>query len=453
MFISFGQLTKKSLLFLFLPIVWLIRIILIQLSGEDRDLFYKGFLVFLGKSFHGILWSILEKATESTKKEKKDNKDTKFIINNESVSSRNNSELLDENESKDSFSFSTQYELNYYEKRKKEKKNNLKNNFILILSCILNFFHLTYSMIKYKTKYYQQRSNGLISLDVAAALFAFALFSHFILKNSKMYRHHYLSAIIMLIVVITTNIFSLITKEKFNENYFTKMGFLILSRLLFSLAYVCGTKYLYISKGNIYQLLFFEGIIGIILSILLQIVVLFTIPCNSIKDIFPENKEKNYCDNINRLNTMFKTFDSDIFKITTSVLLIIVHFLENWLIWLLIYNYSVNHFGAIWSISSLSFLGFDINKLEIKSYTVSILGCVIIIFTAFVYNEIIILKFCGLDKNTVTEINRRSLRDSRCDFGKEEDAISVDSNGNYLNFQDGEVISDENNKKSELSNY
>ena len=367
----------------------------------------------------------------------------KLIINNQSVSLQNNSDLLYKNEPKEKDSFFTQYELNCYEKRKNEKKNNLKNIFVLILLCILNFFYITYNMIKYRTKFYKECSNGLIFLDVSGTLFAFALLSHFIIKNSKMYRHHYLSAIIILFVLIIINIFSFLTEKENNENYFLKSGLLIFGTLLFSIAYVCGTKYLYISKGNIYQLLFFEGIAGIILSILLQVITHFTIPCDKINH-FLYNGE-SYCDSKKRLNTILDSFDFNISKIFISVLLIIVNFIESWLVWLLIIYFSVNHFCAIWSILSLFYLLIINENNEIKNY-ISILGCVIIIFAAFVFNEIIILRFCGLDKNTITEINRRSLRDSTCDFGNDE--FQEDSSENYLNLQDGsEVISDENSKK------
>ena len=74
----------------------------------------------------------------------------------------------------------------------------------------------------------------------------------------------------------------------------------------------------------------------------------------------------------------------------------------------------------------------------------SFLGCAVIIFTAFVYNEIIILKFCGFDKNTTDEINIRSLKDFNCDFGKDEDETSLEP----IHLQDNiKETNDENNRK------
>ena len=50
--------------------------------------------------------------------------------------------------------------------------------------------------------------------------------------------------------------------------------------------YVYGVKYLSMTNVNIYKLLFFVGIIGMILSELLQIIIHFVRNCDTIETFF-----------------------------------------------------------------------------------------------------------------------------------------------------------------------
>ena len=61
-----------------------------------------------------------------------------------------------------------------------------------------------------------------------------------------MYSHHYLSALIILIILIGFIIFSLFTETE-NEDYFLKLGLMILQEIFFSIMYVLGEVYLSIN--------------------------------------------------------------------------------------------------------------------------------------------------------------------------------------------------------------
>ena len=126
-----------------------------------------------------------------------------------------------------------------------------------------------------------------------------------------MYSHHYLSALIILIILIGFIIFSLFTETE-NEDYFLKLGLMILQEIFFSIMYVLGEVYLSISDGNIYKFLFIDGIIGMILSLLLQVVSYFFITCDSLE--FLVKNINIYCDNDNRLNTMIKNLGFEEFE-------------------------------------------------------------------------------------------------------------------------------------------
>ena len=112
MFISFGQLTKKSYLFLVTPIVTFIRIMLINPTSKS-SLFYHWFLKFLGRSISGLLWFAIERTIISIKKEKQYNKDTKLVEQNIPQD-----DILKKDEVNRKSSIYIQYELDYYKKKK-----------------------------------------------------------------------------------------------------------------------------------------------------------------------------------------------------------------------------------------------------------------------------------------------------------------------------------------------
>ena len=145
---------------------------------------------------------------------------------------------------------------------------------------------------------------------------------------------------------------------------------------------------------------------------------------------------------------MIENFNYGNYKsIIFSILLVLVNFCETWSIWLLILNFSVNHFATFNSIS-LFFNFADIFLItQPIIFIVCILGIVIIVFTLLIYNEIIILKFCDLDKNTAIEINRRALIDLDCSFEEDDDEICTKTNDNYVIMkEDIEGSNDESNE-------
>ena len=430
MLISFGHLTKKSLLFLVVPlIVFLRRFIFDKIKlKESNNIFYDGFILFSGRSINGILWIIVNRRTLSNKKEKSDNKETESTTHDQNSLAQNDPDTQYEEELKKCNTYN-QYELEY---NKKLEKTNSKKIFLLIIVCFLDFLSVTCITIITKIKLFEKLTGGVIYFIIAARLFLIAFLSHLIIKNIKMYRHNYLSIIIILIVVIFINIYSFTVEN--NKNYLLKLGLMILPELLFSITYVFGAKYLSITEGNIFKLLFIDGIIGIFLLIILQIITYYTVPCDKIKNSHFFKKDASFCDGQN-LKTMLIMFNFNNFNFPNfvfSILLILTNFFETWFIWELIFSFSVNHFGAIYAIPLYFY--FINNKIDeqTKYQIVLTLGGLTIIFMTFVYNEIIILRFGRFDKNTAKEISMRSIRELSCDFGEDKDEIYVDSNENYL---------------------
>ena len=444
MFISFGYLTKKSILFLALPIAMIIRITLFYFTFEikTKNIFYGSFLHLLGRSINGILWLLFERKVASKKLKKIDNKNTELVTTDQNILQKDNENKEYTDELKRESIIYSQYESDFYEKRKIEEKRNLKKLCLLILICFLDFVFIVYFEIIVKVGVYSIAS-GLQSLSLVIRLFAIAILSKLIIKNTKIYSHHFLSIIIIVMVVIIINIFSIVKEKK--DFDFLKFGLIDLAQILYSIIYVCGEKYLSITKGNnVYKLLFIDGIIGMILLISLQIFVYFFISCDSLNGFFYEMS----CDTMHKnFQGMVESFDFKeiVNSYKFSIPLVLINFCEILFIWLLIFNFSANHLGAICSIQLFG-LCVIFKHLEAVHYLVYILGSLIITFMTLVYNEIIIIKFCGFDKNTAIEIDKRSQRDSSCDFEIDEDEIYVKSNDNYIIMkEDIEELNDYNN--------
>ena len=152
MFIEFGHLTKKCLLFLAVPIAMLARLYLTYLTDEnmqekEKNMFFHPFLKFIGRSIHGIVWFIFERSILSNKKKEQINKDIMF-----KNLEQDDPNILYENESKRNNSVYSIYESYFYEKIKMEKKNNYRKICLLILVCLLDFFFVVISQIIIETR-------------------------------------------------------------------------------------------------------------------------------------------------------------------------------------------------------------------------------------------------------------------------------------------------------------
>ena len=448
MIISFGHLTKKCLLFLAVPIVMFIDGVLtekIKLK-KAKNMFHTCFLQFLGRSLHGFLWLAVKKRMVSSKIEEIEEQEEKNKM--PILPDQNFHDEENKSEPNSTYKYS-QFELDCLEKRKMERKDNRKKLRFLILVCILDFFSVTIFTIVVEANIYVNRSCGQVFSTVTAKLFSIAILSHLIIKkNTKMYSHQYLSVLLILILIIYANIYSYTVDPVKSKNYFSNLFLLMIPELLYSIMYVCGAKYLSISKGNIFKFLFIDGIIGMILSIILQIFFGFFKSCDIIKNkkIFYD-ADAPYC-NGEKFKTMIENLNFNKYDFFISIFKISINFIETWFIWLLIFNFTVNHFGAIHSIPLLlSFLTY-FNNFTLKNYIGRTLVSILIILNTFVYNEIIILRFCDLDKNTAVEIHKRAIKDIKYDNEEEEDEIDEKCNGDYFpSNEDSEGIDDKKREK------
>ena len=420
MLISLGAINIKWILFILVPLfTYLCMIIEIDLDNSD-NLYFIPFLQFLSSCFNFIFWLISYKSLSFVRERKK----------NESLlikRTQTDKKLIDE---KDSIPRRNSYasELELYERDLLKKKAKLKlkylgNIFLLILTGFLDFFSFSINFIINKFKIIKNVSGGLTILSSCTRLFFIGFFYRFSLNGKKLEKHQYFSAIIILIVVIIVSILSFLVEEKNNnKNYFYKLVLMIFPEILYSCKYIVGILYLMRSQGNIYKLIFICGIIGVFLSILFQIILL-SVNCRSFRKYFIQ--DFHLC-NKKKLKTILNNFESfDNFGSILTFLLIIFYFVKNICIWLLIYNFSINHFAAIHTIPS--FFSFINSKNDFEGKIHYILGCIIIILMTLIYNQIIILNFYGFNKDTRNEIIKRAVDETKIgpiyDVNEEEDEL------------------------------
>ena len=404
MIISFGKLNKYSLLFFFVPFFiglrWLLEA---NFKIENKNLFFNSFINFFSSFLNFINWILLNinlSPDDEGNKAKNNNAKTKLLSKNESDDSKIKVKEMkkkekEENQEDDKERLYRSSSLSFLSSQRKRqkikraqilKRIELQSNFILILAGFIYFVVVFASNILYALKSYgKDFSGGIVILSAYVRLIIFAILTHIFIKYAKIYRHHYTSMIVLAIIIIMF----------FITSFIFEIGF--------SFIYAIGLIYLFKTNGNIYKLLFFKGLIGIILSFLVQLPLSFY-ECKK-SDYFLDNFK--YCDDNGKYILIFENFKSfEKFGGFLTIGIIISNCLENICIYLLIYYFSLNHYGALFAIPIYARFLLDNYSLGLK--IAYFIGGIIILFATLTYTEIIILNFWGLERNTKSEISKRA---------------------------------------------
>lgn len=399
MLIDLGQFSKKQIIILIsTPVaMFLSSFFRYNLNKENHNLFFMPFLNYLSKILNFILWFILFSSVKEISRKRKKIKNNPILTEKVDIESKTT----------DSSIGMSQTQLNILAKRQKERIKLVKKIVFLIIIGILDFVSTFINNIVSQTD--ENKNLGYLTLFSFTRFIAIYCFSYFFLLHKNVHIHQTISIIIIIIITISLNLYSiLINTTSYNYNYIYG-GSVFISEIMFGIMYVLGNKYLLISDGNIYKLLFYNGLISLILLLLSQ---LFTDEIGYIipKDIFDNNKTNN---------TITNLFD-EIMKYKSNYILYILYlvnlFIEVALIWTLIFFYSVIRFAAVCSIPLLFQY---IYELIYKSKEFSNVDIILLIFASlvslffsFVCNEVIILRFWGLDQNTIENILKRERIDS-----------------------------------------
>jgi len=418
MLISLGYLSIKMLIPILIPVIYIIRHFLLD-KLDNHSVFLHTFLVSISYSINIILYIVEYKITQSDiKKIQEKEFDNQLII----------------------------------EKLKIKKKKKKYRILFLILLSFFNFFnYLFYDILEiFKPDDYNKILFYPLSIPV---YFIITAYMSFLFLNYKFYFHQKTSMIISLILSIclfAILIIYIIYKEKKNISL-TSFLFLIEFIGIKSLRYILFVfGKLFIEKMFVshIKLMAFLGIFGIVFS-LIGNSLSFLIKMN-----FVENPDKNDFFKIEngkkRLKTIFDSWGNfDVFTCLILIGIILLWFVENYVVWFCISTFSPNHFTIYSSISSIFALIIEIKQNILLVLPVFLILCGIFIST-LIFNEIIIIRFYKMDINTNVEINRRQKEEKQNIKIRNSDTNNSNNNDLTENSFNSE-ISNKNGRDSKIS--
>ena len=216
----------------------------------------------------------------------------------------------------------------------------------------------------------------------------------------KIYRHHFVSLIITLMNLILLIISFVI---RFPGCTIQTFIYYFFYSFLFCLYCILVKKYLNSFSNSPYNIMVLIGIISIIILLIYDFIMLL---------ISDNNDDKfNKYGIISGFRNMTK-FPSIIYFIFD----VVFYFFSNIGIWITLYYYSPFHYIISESISEYLFILYDfiIFNRGYKLIDIILYSIIYIINLLFflVFNEIIILKFCGLNYNIKQNIEEREMIDN-----------------------------------------
>ena len=318
----------------------------------------------------------------------------------------------------------------FHNKKKKRDKIEVEQNYLISLlvpnqAKVISFMEkfllfslvagLDYLSLVISSLFWIYGANYVNSWPVV--IISMTLFSYLFLKM-KLYRHHYLSIIIIIIIGLLYNVLLDVFEAKnISENYIYFITFLC-TEILHSLVYFLYKYYMHIKYIISFEILFYQGLIELSFGIITLIIT------TSI------NKVDNFIDFCNEL---------DVKEGLLIIFLIITNFISNALLITIINIFSPFHIFLADALSGfLSFFSTLIenkgmnNGEEIEAYVIvlSVLFFIICLFMILVYIEIIQLNFCGLSNMTIKNIQLRAQLDCLENIGKiEDDKNRIDTKG------------------------
>ena len=354
MFISFGHVSKKMLIPLFIPLIYLIRHYILE-NVNNKSAFMNTTIASLSYSFNILPFIIESHLIKSKKKEKQETTFDNLLL---------------------------------IEKKKIEIKKRVKQLIFLLLISLYNYFNFQVYDIAQIFQPKDYKHYYFYSISITVFFLSVALMS-FLLLNNKIYKHQKISMLISLILSIL--MFTVFIKE--SGFHFDIIIYLIICLILRNLRFILmvfGKLYmekLYVTQ---FKLLSFFGIVGLFFSIFANFIDFSKITGNdSMKNIFC------YWNVTNKKLFFFS---------------IIFWFFENNLIWFCISFFSPNHYLIFRNISSILVILYDLaSEKGIFDYKtiISFFALIGIFICGLIFNEIIIIRIFKLEKDTAEELYKR----------------------------------------------
>jgi len=269
----------------------------------------------------------------------------------------------------------------------KKEENGIKRFFFFIF---ISFCLFIPSIQKIFTKHHVKnlpKTNLEIFFEV---LFLIPL--TMILFGLSIFRHQKLSIILILLSLLIIIIEDIIYNNLDLEQVLKSLTYTFFLQLFYCLGDAFGIKYLNIYVENIFLFQFKIGLINTCALLLFATITHFM----------------NY-DNNNENLKFFQVFSN------VPILYFIIDLFFSWLfeigLWLSMYYFSPCYYFIFETISDFLEIFFGYKKFEVGQYISFFILYPILIFGLLVFNEVIILNFCGLDYNTKLKIMEREEND------------------------------------------
>ena len=388
--ISFGYLSKKMLIPLLIPILYSIRHYTLdefdqKLKDENSE--EKKQSVFINTLLLCITYSL-----------------DFFLLIYVNWKSKSKYKMTQENK------FNNQLIIEREKMEKRQKKNTIL--YLILLSFFNYLIFFIYDIFgMFKPSGYNK--NYFYALSIPVYLIITALFS-FIFLGYKFYRHQKLAMIVS--PILGLSLLFIIGAYSEDDNIDGSYILFIIECLILRssrfIIVVFGKVIMEKMFVNQFKLMTYLGLFGILFIIISSgISYLITFNIKEIKSDYLMTMDNGSF----RLKNIFDSWGN--FSTTNTIILIItlvVWSIENNLIWFSIYEFSPNHYTVYASITTIFILFFDIYKKG-KSYIIlisSIFALCSIFICGLIFNEIIIIGMCKMDKNTNVEINRRQKEET-----------------------------------------
>ena len=318
-----------------------------------------------------------------------------FKIRSKKVYKPENKELIP-NETKE-----TKFEFLYEETYDIEDEVEGKGKFIVLIGLIffVNYFIFVYI--------FALKTNTWIMYILFTSIFYYLFF------KSKLYRHHYLSIVIILIIGLVIDFVEGNIQKDFTYNF--KLILLSFLRvILLSLNYVL-IKYTMEKKyASPYEIGFFNGLINLILFIIGAVIDNFFIKKFEYKEYFDNFNGKELLVVLGLMITQFGIYIS---------------------LFIIDKKDTPCHIFIVFVFGQLAYY-YKLTEISI----VSIICLILILFFSLIFNEIIELNFLGLSQNTRKNIINRANTEVEGALFVKNEALE----GNYETQKDGKEIEMEN---------
>ena len=250
----------------------------------------------------------------------------------------------------------------------------------------------------------------------AFTIIAMSLFSYWILKF-KLFKHHYISMAIIVLIGILYNIFTdRFILENMKKNYIFYLVY-SLNEILISFNYVLYKYLMDIKYIKSYEILFFDGLIELTLSIITLIITT----------------------NIGNIDNFWDYYQQlDLKEILIFFSIAIFYFIFTSLVLTVIDIFSPFHVFLLNNLSEVIIEFYNISNFGMDEYIFSLLSVIIVFIVTLVFVEIIELNFCNISSMTKENIKIRARLDTVTTFVdyKENKSDEVDkieiNNNNYL---------------------